>query len=137
MVEERALERWFALEMTRFQRAFVAQPRPVGDLVLEPEPTAPTKGGELHHYDIATLRRIHDALGPLARRRVRLPVTFFVDKDLPADAHVADQAAIELLQALGEVPAGASPREGKLWMGLAKARLVAQRYPGAFQFVYS
>ena len=134
--EERALERWFALEMTRFHRAFVAQPRPVGDLVLEAEPTAPTKSGELHRYDPATLRRIHDVLGPLARRRVRLPATFFVDKDIPSDAHVADEAAIELLRALGEVPAGASAREGKLWMGLARAKLVAERYPGAFQFVY-
>lgn len=136
MVEERALERWFALEMTRFHRAFVAQPRPIGDLVLEAEPTAATKGGELHRYDIEAVRRIHAALGPLARRRVRLPVTFFVDKDLPTDAHVADEPAIEMLHALGELPPGSLAREGKLWLGLARARLVAERYPGAFQFVY-
>ena len=136
MVEERSLERWFALEMTRFHRSFVSQPRPLFELVEESDPTAPTKGGELHRFDVATLRRIHDALGPLARRRLRLPITFFVDKDVPDDAHVTDEPAIELLRALGELPDGAAPREGKLWLGLARARVVADRYPGVFQFVY-
>ena len=136
MVEEPALEKWLALEMTRFHRSFVGQPRVLGDLVREEEPTATTRGGELHRYDAAALRRIHDALGPLARRRVRLPATFFVDKELPDDAHVADEAAIDMLRALGEVPPGSVAREGKLWLGLARARLIAERYPGAFQFVY-
>jgi len=135
-VEERALDRWLALEMTRFHRSFVSQPRPLFELLQEAEPAAPTKGGELHRYDLATLRRIHDALGPLARRRVRLPVTFFVDKDLPDDAHVADEPGIEMLRALGEVPSTLAPREGKLWLGLARAQVLAGKYPGVFQFVY-
>lgn len=136
MVEERALERWFALEMTRFHRSFVTVPRPLPDLLAESEPSVPTRGGEMHRYDAPTLRRLHDALPPLTRRRVRLPATFFVDKDLPDDAHVADAPAIDMLRALGEVPPTAEPRDGKLWVGHARARLIAQKYPGAFQFVY-
>lgn len=136
MVEEGTMERWFALEMTRFHRAFVAQPRSLAELLTESEPTAPTKSGDLHRYDINTLRRIHDALSPLARRRVKLPATFFVDKDLPNDASVADEPTIQMLHALGEVPPGTLPREGRLWLGHTRARLIAERYPGAFQFVY-
>lgn len=135
MVEERAMERWFALEMTRFHRAIVPRPRPLFELVLEEQPTAPTKGGELHRYDPATLRRIHDAMSPLARRHLRLPVTFYVDRETSADVYVTDPAAIQMLEALGEAP-GASVRDGKLWMGHARAQLVAQRHPGAFQFVH-
>lgn len=130
------MEKWMALEMTRFHRAFVSQPRPLVDLLAEAEPSAPTKGGELHRFDVATLRRIDAVLSPLTRRRVRLPITFFVDKDLADDAHVADEPAMELLRALGEVPVAASAREGKLWLGHVRARLIADRYPGAFQFVY-
>jgi uncharacterized protein (UPF0216 family) len=137
VVDEPVLERWLALEMGRVHRAFVSQPRVIGDLLREEEPTAPTKGGELHRYDVAALRRIGDALSPLARRRVRLPATFFVDKDLPDDAHVSDEPAIEMLRALGELPVGTTTRDGKLWLGHTRARLLAARYPGAFQFVYS
>lgn len=134
--DERAMDRWFALEMARLHRAFVAQPRPVAELWADAAPTAATKGGEVHRYDVATVRRIHDALSPLARRRVRLPVTFIVHQDTPSDAHVADEPAIELLRALGEISPEAKAREGKIWMGLTRARLIAERYPGAFQFVY-
>jgi uncharacterized protein (UPF0216 family) len=136
VVEERTMEKWMALEMSRFHRGFVAQPRALPDLLLEAEPSATTRSGEVHRYDVATLRRIHEALSPLARRRLRLPVTFFVDKDMADDVHVADEPAIDALRALGELGAGMEPREGKLWMGHARARLVAQKYPGAFQFVY-
>ena len=136
MVEEGALERWFALEMTRFHRSFVARPRPLAELIAESDPMAETKGGEAHRYDVATLRRLHDTLPPLTRRRVRLPATFFVDKELPDDAHVSDAATIDMLHALGEVPSSSGPRDGKLWVGHAKARLIAAKYPGAFQFVY-
>lgn len=136
MVEEGALARWFALEMTRFHHSFVAQARPLAELLEEAEPSAPTKGGQRHHYDPPTLRLLHERLPPLTRRRVRLPVTFFVDKELPNDAHVADGPAVELLRALGEVAPETEPREGKLWVGRARAQLIAQKYPGAFQFVH-
>lgn len=95
------MERWLALEMSRSHRAFVAQPRPLGDLLTEDAPTAPTKGGELHRYDVATLRRLAAALSPLARRRLRLPATFYVDKELADDAHLTDEPAMDLLRALG------------------------------------
>ena len=130
------MERWLALDMARFHRSFVSQPRPLADLVAEAEPRAATKGGEPYRYDAATLRRIDAALSPLTRRRVRLPATFFVDKDLPDDVHVAEEPVMDMLRALGEVPADAQPRDGKLWLGHVRARLIADKYPGAFQFVY-
>jgi uncharacterized protein (UPF0216 family) len=130
------MEKWLALEMTSFHRAVVSQPRPFVELLAESEPRAPTKGGESHRFDPAVLRRLDAVLSPLARRRLRLPVTFFVDKDLADDASVADETAVELLRSLGEVPEGAQLRDGRLWLGHARARLVAQRYPGVFQFVH-
>lgn len=130
------MDRWIALEMGSFQKAFVAAPRPLHELLLEEAPSARTRGGEAHPFDRAVLERFQDALGPLARRRLRLPVTFYVDKDLSEDAYLQDETAMELLRGLGEAPADAEPRDGKLWMGHVRARAIAERYPGAFQFAY-
>lgn len=130
------MERWIALEMVRFQSSFVSAARPLHELLLEDEPAAPTRGGDAHRFDKAVLRRLNDALGPLDQRRLRLPVTFYVDKDMPDDAYVQDGVAANLLRALGEVPAELEVREGRLWVGHARARAVAQRHPTAFQFVY-
>lgn len=103
-MREGTLERWMALEMARVQQSLVAAPRPLGDLLMEDAPAARTRGGDEHRFDPQVLRRFADALGPLARRRLRLPATFFVDKDLAQDAYLADEAAADLLRALGEVP---------------------------------
>lgn len=135
MESDRGVDRWIALEMARLQQSLVTAPRSVRELAAEEEPTARTRGGEPYRFDRAVVLRIHQTLGPLARSRVRLPVTFYLDKDLPEDAHVADEHAADMLRALGELPAGLQPREGKLWLGHAKARLIAEKYPTAFQFV--
>ena len=129
------MDRWIALEMGRLQKAFVASPRFVHELLLEESPAASTKGGEPHRFDKAVLRRLHDALGPLDQRRLRLPATFYVDKDLETDAYVTDPTIVNLLRALGEVPE-AEMRDGKLWVGHARARAISSRHPTAFQFVY-
>lgn len=130
------VERWVALDVGRMREAFVGSPRLLSELVLEERPSAPTLGGAPHEFDPATLARFAAALGPLARRRLRLPITFFLDKELPGDAYVQDETAIELLRALGEVPAELGARDGRLWLSHARARDVAQRHRGAFQFSY-
>lgn len=134
MVGEGTMDRWIALEMTRLQGALVTQTRPLADLLAEPEPQATTKGGFPYRFDRAVLQRFHDALGALDRRRLRLPVTFYVDRDLPDDAYLQDETAIRLLAGLGEVT-DVTPREGRLWLGHARARAIAERHPAAFQFV--
>lgn len=130
------MERWVATEMLRFQESFVPAPRHLHELMLEDAPSATTRKGEPHLFDKQALARIHEALGPLDRRRLRLPATFYVDKEMPDDAYLTDEIAAGLLRALGEVPAEREMREGRLWVGHAKARLLADRYRGAFQFSY-
>lgn len=136
MVDDRSLERWINLEMGNVHKGLVPAPRALSDLLLEDAPSAPTRDGTLHAFDRPVLERFHAALSPLARRRLKLPQTFFVDKELHADAYLADATAAELLRALGEVPASREMRDGKLWIGLVTAQAVAAKYPGAFQFVY-
>lgn len=130
-----AIDRWIALEMRKLSEGLVTAPRPLGDLLLEAAPSAPTRGGGAHSFDPAVLARLASALSALDRRRVRLPVTFYVHHEMPDDAYVADEAAGRLLHALGEVPLGLEPREGRLWLGHARARAIAAKHPTAFQFV--
>lgn len=134
-VRDGPIDRWIALEMGKVREGLVLAPRPLGDLLMEDAPTAPTRGGGVHAFDKAVLRRLGDALSPLDRRRLRVPVTFYVDHELPEDAYLADEVAARLLHALGDVPAPLSAREGKYWVGHARARAIAARHPSAFQFV--
>ena len=136
VVEEGTLAKWFGLEMARVQEGFVPRARPLADLLLEDHPSAPTRSGEFHVFDKAVLQRFHDAMGAFDRRRLRLPLTFYVDKDMPDDAYLTEEIAVRLLKALGEIPAGKEPREGRLWLAHTNARLLAQRHRGAFQFAY-
>lgn len=134
-VEDDALQRWMALEMSKQREALVAAPRSLSELLLEERPLARTRGGGEHAFDRAVLQRFGSVLSPLERRRLRLPVTFFVEHEMPEDAYVSDAAAVRLLQALGEIPPGQDLRDGRLWLGHARARSLADRHPSAFQFV--
>jgi uncharacterized protein (UPF0216 family) len=122
--------------MSKLRETLVAAPRPLSDLLLEERPTVRTRGGGERGFDKAVLERFRDVLSPLERRRLRLPATFFVEHEMPEDAYVSDPAAVRLLQALGEVPPEQDPRDGRLWLGHARARAIAQRHPSAFQFAH-
>lgn len=135
-VEDDALQRWMALEMSKLRETLVAAPRPLSELLLEERPAARTRGGGERPFDKGVLQRFRELLSPLERRRLRLPATFFVEHEMPEDAYVTDATVVRLLQALGEVPGGQDLREGRLWLGHARARAIAERYPSAFQFAH-
>lgn len=136
-VDEGVLGKWFAFEMGSTAKALVTATRPLMELLDEGAPPLKTRGGEPHAVPREVLERFRDALGPLDRRRLRLPVTFYVDKDYSADAALHDETAIRLLFALGEVPAGREARDGKLWLSHAQAQAIAGRHKGAFQFLFT
>lgn len=136
-VDERVLGKWFAFEMGSTAKALVTSSRPLMELLDENPPQLLTRGGEPHFIPRGVLERFRAALSPLDRRRLRLPVTFYVDKDFATDAALQDETAIRLVFALGEVPAGREAREGKLWLSHAQAQAIAGKHPGAFQFLYT
>lgn len=136
VVREGTLERWMMLEMGKVRDALVTQPRPLFELLQQEKPSATTRGGLPHHFDKAMLERFHESLSPLTRRRLRLPVTFYVENGMPTEAYVADEAAAALLHALEEVPASIAFRNDRLWLSHAKAIMLLQRWKGAFQVAY-
>lgn len=134
-MRDAGIDKWIALEMGRMREGLVLAPRPLGDLLLEDRPTAPTRGGGAHSFDKAVLERLAAHVGAFDRRRLRLPITFYVEHETPDDAYVQDEAAWRLLVALGDVSSDVAPREGRLWLGHARARAIAARHPTVFQFV--
>jgi uncharacterized protein (UPF0216 family) len=130
------LARWMALEMSKLRETLVAAPRSLSELMLEARPVAKTRGGGEHVFDASVVARFANALTALDRRKLRLPVTFFVEHEMQNDAYVTDATVVRLLQALGEIPASQELREGRLWLGHARARAIADRYPTAFQFAH-
>lgn len=132
MVDDRTLEKWMALEMRGLAQALVKVPRPLAELLLEPRPAAQTATGP-HAFDPAALRAFAERLTPLTRARLRLPVTFYLDRETDASAYVADRVAQDALLEAGL--ATGAPREGRLWLGESLAREAARRYPTLFQFM--
>lgn len=130
-----AMDRWFALEMARVQQSIVRMPRHLVELLLDPEPRAETKGGEPYRFDPEALHRFGDGLPILTRHFLRVPVFFYADKEAPDSAYVADVHAADALRFHGLVPENRRMHEGKLWLGIALARDIANRYPTLFQFV--
>jgi uncharacterized protein (UPF0216 family) len=130
------MERWFALEMGSVRDSLVVTARPLGDLLLEDAPAVTTRGGTAHAFDKAALASLGLVLSPLERRRVRVPITFYVDHDLPEDAYVSDEPSLVALRALGELPESAQLRDGRGWLGHARARDIATRHPTLFQFAH-
>lgn len=133
VVDERVLRRLLRTESQRMMAGNVRAPRPLRHLLMEREPTAPTREGGVHRFDVDAVRRLADALPALVRADLRLPILFFVDHEYPQNAFVMDQAAMEALQTLGV--ATGRPRDGKLWVSMALARHFAHEYPRLAQFV--
>lgn len=120
------------LEIGKVHEALVRNPRPLLDLLLEERPVAATRADE-HVYDKEALRRLADALSPLTRARLRVPIVVFLDSEMSGECYVADAAAIRAVQELGA--AKATPQGGKVWMSESLARELARQYPTCVQFV--
>lgn len=131
-MDERILEKWFRMEAGNLNAALVRAPRPLADLLLEERPTAPTKAGE-HAFDPDALRRLADALPPLVRARLRVPLLVYRETETPDEAYVLDAVAAKALKVLGV--AVARPREGKLWVSYGLLVEFARRYPTCLQTV--
>lgn len=131
-VDDRAIERWMSLEIGKVHEGLVRAPRPLVELLFEERPVAATRAGE-HAFDKDALRALADALSPLTRARLKVPIVVFLDSDVPGEGYVADAAAIRAVLETGA--AKTTPQDGKVWMSESLARDLARRFPTCVQFV--
>lgn len=133
MDDDSVLRRWFSLELGSLLETFVANPRPLLELLREPVPSATTRAGLPHPFDRDRLHAFAHALPALTRAQLRLPLTIHLDHETPGDAYAADPATIEALRVL--IPTTTLPRDGRLWLSEPLARDFARRFPTLVQFV--
>lgn len=134
MVDDAVLSRWMSLEMGNLARSLVLQPRLLEDPLAEREPSARTKEGEVHRFDVAALRRLSVALTPLARLELRLPMRVHFDHQASGDCYVDDPAAARALAELGVVKT--SVAAGRSWFSAPLGWKLAHDWPTLVQFVF-
>jgi len=132
--EESVFRRWMGIEAARLRQGLVEDRKRLSVLLSEEEPQATTKAGEPYRFDKEVIQLFGEHVPPVLHRRLRLPITFRFSPDVPGSCYLADEAAMQALQALGDLSELRRMHEGKLWVGRAIAYAIGQKYPTAVQF---
>ncbi|MCQ8894676.1 MAG: DUF61 family protein [Methanolinea sp.] len=133
MDDESALRRWFGLEMRRINEGIASGRVPLRDLLQMEEPQTVTRGGMLYRFRRETLEKIASRLPRDLHGKLRLPVIFFLDIDVPDSCFLTDPVALEALQAMGELSSERKMEGGRVFIGRAIVFALMRSYPTAVQ----
>lgn len=135
MGDDSVLMRWMRTEMNKLNDGIVAERKSLSQLLLEEKPTARTKGGSDHLFDIATLRNLSEKLPKNLHYKLKLPILFFFDNQVPDSCYLNDAHALQALQTLGEISRLRTMKQGRSWVGRSIAYSIMKKYPTAVQIV--
>ncbi|MDI9632535.1 MAG: DUF61 family protein [Methanolinea sp.] len=135
MYEESALRKWFSREARRINEGIVDPRIPLRDLLEMERPVGFTRGGQEYAFDKAVLGEIASRLPRDLWRKLRLPVVFHYDMDVPSSCSLSDSTALEALQELGELSRERVMVGGKVFVGRAIVFSIMRTYPTAFQIM--
>ncbi len=133
--DESILLRWMRLEIARINAAIVSERKRLSRLLSEEHPSSITKGGSEYGFNPDTLHRLGEALPGELQRRLRLPILFYFDSTVPDSLFLADEAAMQALQNLGEISPLRRMQGGRLWIAKPLVYAIMNRYPTAMQIV--
>lgn len=133
--DESVLKKWMAMEMGRINNGVVTERPRLAGLLESEHPMAITRGGGEHRFDQDTLHLLGRNLLPGLRSRLRLPILFYFDSNVADSCLLTDSAALEALQALGELSSLRTMTEGKLWVGRAIVYTLVRKYPSVIQIM--
>jgi uncharacterized protein (UPF0216 family) len=131
--DEGAFRRWMRFESDSVHAGLVTQRRALADLLREPSPSAPARGGT-HAFDAAELRRLAERLPTELRFALRLPMQLTVDSEVGDAVAVQDAATAEALGLLG-CALGPPDARGRAWLARSLALQVLRDWPTSAQFV--
>lgn len=135
MGDDSVLMRWMRTEMNKLNDGIVAERKSLSQLLLEEKPTARTKGGSDHLFDIATLRNLSEKLPKNLHYKLKLPILFFFDNQVPDSCYLNDAHALQALQTLGEISRLRTMKQGRSWVGRSIAYSIMKKYPTVVQIV--
>ncbi len=135
--DESVLRRWMQLEIRKINATVVVERKTLTALCNEEFPSAPTKEGKDHVFNRDALRLLWRQIPPDIRDRVRLPLLFYSDMDVPDSCYLTDEFAVRALQVLGEISMLRVLREGKVWVSRPIVYAMMRKYPSLIQIVMS
>ena len=127
------MDRWMGLEMRGLTQGLVTRKRTLADLLQEDPPSAVTREGDPHPFDLGVLERLADVTSLGERRRLRLPITLRIHADLEIQASVEDELAAEVLRRLAGVERAYPYRDGRAWFPYSLGLEFLLQYPTAVQ----
>ncbi len=133
--DESTLLRWMRLEIGRINDGIVSERKRLSRLLSEERPSSVTKGGSEYGFDRDVLHRLEQALPGELQRRLRLPILFYFDSTVPDSLFLADEAAMQALQSLGEISPLRRMQGGRLWIAKPLVYAIMNRYPTVMQVV--
>lgn len=133
--DDSVLVRWMRTEINKMNDGIVSERKSLIQLLQEEKPSAKTKAGKDHFFEIATLKKLGEKLPEKLQDKLRLPILFFFDNQVPDSCYLNDAYALEALQALGEISRLRNMQQGRLWVGRSIAYLIMKKYPTAVQIV--
>jgi uncharacterized protein (UPF0216 family) len=123
------------VEMKRINAAVVIERKTLAVLHTEESPSAKTKGGKEHFFNRVALDLLWEQLLPNLRDRLRLPILFYSDMDVPDSCYLTDEIAVKALQILGEISLLRISRKGKVWVSRPIVYAMMRKYPSLIQIM--
>ncbi len=133
--DDSVLMRWMRTEMNKLNDGIVSERKSLAQLLLEEKPTARTKGGNDHLFDVATLRNLNEKLPKKLHDKLKLPILFFFDNKVTDSCYLNDASALEALQILGDISRLRTMQQGRSWVGRSIAYSIMKKYPTVVQMV--
>lgn len=131
--DESVLKKWMALEMGKINDGVVAERKRLSDLLRSDHPSSVTRGGAEYFFDPAAIRLLGEKLPEKLHFHLKLPIIFFYDSGVGDSCLLIDEAALEALQALGDLSGQREFIDGRLWVGRALVFAILRKYPTMVQ----
>jgi uncharacterized protein (UPF0216 family) len=135
ITDESVMIRWMQMEINRINAATVLERKTLSVLCREESPSAKTKGGKEHAFDRNVLRTLQEQLPPEIQDRLKIPILFYFNIDVPDSCYLTDEIAVTALQGLGEISLLRIPRNGKIWVSRPIVYAMMRKYPSIIQIV--
>jgi len=133
--DDPVLMRWMRTEINKLNDGIVSERKSLAQLLLEEKPTARTKGGNYHFFDTATLRNLSEKLPKNLHDKLKLPILFFFDNQVPDSCYLNDVYSLQALQTLEEISRLRTMQQGRSWVGRSIAYSIMKKYPTVVQIV--
>ncbi|MBN2110410.1 MAG: DUF61 family protein [Methanosarcinaceae archaeon] len=137
MTDDSIIMRWMRVEMGKINEGIVSERKSLSMLLTEERPASRTKSGKEHVFDKDVLKILHEKMPADMQDKLKLPILFFSDAQVPDSCFINDPLALLALQILGELSELRRMQQGKLWVGRSIAYAIMKKYPTVVQISMS